>query len=173
MTAGLDTFYNNTAYIQQMILQPEERVLFIINDNAVHGATRLQKYGFLLHKQYRKELSELAIEYMVPFYDDWKAYHYGPFSRQLEADIEKCVDAGLIKKDAGSGNHKYDIYSLTTKGRVKWRRLLAEKTSEIGDLHEKIRLLQAENLRTLLTKIYNAYPEYIVNSRIRDEIASH
>ena len=30
-------------------LKPEDRVLFVINDNTIHGSTRFQKYAFLLH----------------------------------------------------------------------------------------------------------------------------
>ena len=77
-----------------------DRALIVISDATIHGSTRLQKYGFLLYKQYGKELSKISgNESALKFYEDWKAFWYGPFSKSLMEDIDECVTRNLcIKK---------------------------------------------------------------------------
>lgn len=48
-----------------------DRALMVISDAMIYGSTRLQKYGFLLTQQYKKEMggiAEAAPE--LKFYDD-------------------------------------------------------------------------------------------------------
>ena len=61
--------------LSEITLRTEERVLFIINDNVINGSTRFQKYGFLLFKQYQKELQSYYRDFK--FYDDWIPHNLG------------------------------------------------------------------------------------------------
>ena len=119
-------------------LKLEERVLFIINDNTIHGSIRFQKYGFLLHKQYQRELLELGLSYDgFTFYEDWKPYHYGPYSEQLQKDITDCIDNNLVNKIPPNTNVRYNSYKLTLKGRVRWREFLKHTPDEIKRINNK------------------------------------
>ena len=149
--------------------EPADRALVVVSDFEIHGSTRLQKYGFLLSEQYKKELSNLASNCPgLKFYDDWEALWYGPFSRDLQRDIEACVSRKLITKtlvDPGLGSYRY---APTVKGRVRWRKILAASGKEVGAIHEKVSNLQSMRLERLLEGIYHAYPKYTKHSTIKD-----
>ncbi len=154
-------------------LQPGEWVLMIISDNAVAGVTRLQKYGFLLHKQYRKEISKIERKYGVFFYDDWKAHYYGPYSERLAKDIKTCVERNLLQtQDEGIPPKNYLRYEFTPKGRKIWRDVLCDNTKEISDINDKVRYLQATSTSKLLREIYLEYPAYTIKSRIKEGVLS-
>lgn len=157
-----------------MTLQPEERVLLIISDCTIAGATRLQKYGFLLRKQFGKELSKIEDRYGISFYTDWKAHHYGPYSEQLSRDIKTCVDRRLVEEQNAKGptGNRYMRYGFTTKGRRVWRTILGNNTKEVSDISDKVRFLQATNTGKLLRDIYTEYPAYAVNSKIKKDVLS-
>ena len=149
---------------------PSDRALMVISDAMVYGSTRLQKYGFLLHKQYGKEMSRIASS--VPelkFYDDWEPLWYGPFSRDLARDIQACVGNGLMYKEQGAPPNSYR-YGFTISGRVKWRRMLHEFGDEMTAIHEKVVNLQKVRLERLLESVYNAYPEFAERSAIKDRV---
>ena len=147
----------------------EDRVLIILNDNTINGTTRLQKYGFLLAKQYVKELSSMSERRQsLTFYDDWEALWYGPFSRGLQKDVEKCVGGGLVTKEPMDASTNSYRYALTIRGRARWRKMLAEFQNETIAICEKISSLQKMRQERLLEGIYNAYPEYTKRSTIKD-----
>lgn len=149
--------------------RPEDRVLVIISDTTIHGTTRLQTYGFLLYKQYGRELSELSDNLpALKFYDDWKPLRYGPFSRNLSNDIEKCVGDRTICKETVDPDRKIYRYALTIKGRAQWRKMMNRFTSEIGAMREKISYMQTIRLELLVKEIYRAYPEYAAHSKNKD-----
>ena len=155
-----------------MELENTDRALMIVSDATIHGTTRLQKYGFLLHKQYGQELSAiLRSNPDVGFYGDWKPFWFGPFSESLSKDIQACVEAGLIYKELVDPARNSYRYSLTVRGRRRWRQLLSEFTSEITAIHEKVANLQGVRLERLLQRIYDAYPEYTKQSTIKDRLS--
>lgn len=155
-----------------MRLENTDRVLVIVSDATIHGTTRLQKYGFLLHKQYGKEVSAiLRANPEMKFYDDWKPFWFGPFSESLSKDVRACVDAGLIYKELMDPARNSYRYGLTVSGRGRWRQLLGEFTPEITAIHEKIANLQGIRLERLLQRIYDAYPKYTKLSTIKDRLA--
>ena len=151
-------------------IKSEDRVLFVINDNEIKGSTRFQKYGFLLWEQYQKELKKIAsVHESLVFYDDWKPHYYGPFSTELQNDIDACIKNGLLCKSKGDGL-KLDIYWLTLKGRIRWRKFFTddEYYEEAKKINDKIRNLQKVHYYSLLRQIYKEYPKYAANSKIRD-----
>jgi len=58
----------------------------------IKSITRLHKYAFLISQQDKKIMNEAG------FYNDWKASHYGPFSKSLAQDICYLKDNGLKKQ---------------------------------------------------------------------------
>ena len=154
--------------MSDMQLQLGEHVLFIINDNVIHGSTRFQKYGFLLFKQYQRELKELQFDYSnFEFYDDWVPHNFGPYSKKLQDDLDVCAENKIITKIQINRTQQY---ALTLKGRVRWRELLAISHDEVKKINEKVNILQTFSLFSLLKSIYDAYPEYAVKSKIKDQL---
>ncbi len=150
------------------MLNPEDRVLFIINDRIIEGSTRFQKYGFLLFKQYQKELTELRMSHPgFDFYRDWVPHHFGPYSRQLSLDMQSCIKGGLMSKVLIDRSSRY---ALTLRGRVRWRKLLAISPDQVTAMSEKVANMQRTSLYGLLRSIYSAYPEYAVNSQIKERL---
>ncbi len=157
--------------MEKMDIASEERILFIIHDNVIHGSTRFQKYGFLLHKQCQSELDKLKKAYPnLDFYEDWKPHFYGPYSEQLKSDIEKCVAAKILRKDNAGEGMKYDLYGLTLIGRKKWREILNNTPYEIIKINNKIRGLQMTKTVDVLRQVYRAYPKYTTKSLIKDSM---
>ena len=154
---------------------PKDRVLFVIHDNEISGSTKFQKYGFLLWKQYQKELEKIAsVHERLAFYDDWRPHYYGPFSEGLQKDIAVCIKSGLLHKSKGRGL-KLEVYRLTLKGRVRWRKFFTdgEYHGEMKKIEDKIRNLQNIRYYTLLRQIYKEYPSYAKNSKIKDLVLNH
>ena len=155
----------------QVGLGPEGRVLLIINDNVIIGTTRIQKYGFLLYQQHKKELTKIKKGRFLnlDFYNDWEPYYYGPFSRKLKEDLATCIQKQLVSvKDANTENTKR--YMLTIKGRSKWRDILFDSTPAVVKINEKIRSMQTIRLFELLRHVYVEYPKYTKNSVIKDKM---
>ncbi len=160
--------------MEVMKIGPEERVLFIINDNAIWGSTRFQKYGFLLAKQYQREIEMLELTNSgFEFYNDWGPHYFGPFSRQLERDIETCINKKILKKTfvdkTPGGERDINIYQLTVAGRKRWRDIFYENDC-MKKLDDKIKHLQKMSSVTLLRLVYNAYPEFTTNSTIKNSL---
>lgn len=149
-------------------LAPEDRVLFIINDMAVRGSTRMQKYGFLLSKQHERDLYIPQMENEgFRFYSDWEPYYFGPYSRELRDDIEKGASNGnVIARKHGRAT----TYSLALRGRARWRAILARYPYETKRMAAGIRRLQTVPLHELLRQVYAAYPKYAEKSQIRDRL---
>lgn len=150
---------------------PPDRALMIVNDIRVHGVTRMQKYGFLLAKQYNKEVERISkAEPSLAFYDDWEPLWFGPFSKTLAKDIDACVEHGLIHKEPVSTSPDSHRFSLTISGRKQWRAMFGRFNGEMTAMHGKVSHLQRVSLESLLEDIYNLYPEYTVKSIISDRV---
>ncbi|MXY60768.1 MAG: hypothetical protein F4Y82_01450 [Cenarchaeum sp. SB0665_bin_23] len=149
-----------------------DRALMVVSDATIYGSTRLQKYGFLLTQQYKKEMEGIAkATPELKFYDDWAPLWFGPFSKSLAKDIDACMQNGLIYKEPVKLSQNSFRYGLTLKGRRKWRAMLHKSTKDITAIHKKVMNLQKMRLERLLEYIYYAYPEYTVNSTIREKIS--
>lgn len=131
----------------------------------VEGATRLQKYGFLLAMRH-KELKKLG------FYDDWEASDFGPFSKQLASDLDTNVKNGLIGRYKLKNRYDFDVERFSVLGEGK------NIVDDFGNLHpseyDKMLKLtssyQNKTLSQLLQDVYYLYPNYAVASKIRAEI---
>lgn len=141
----------------KVTFKPEDRILFIINDNVIHGSTRFQKYGFLVSKQHQRELKELQLNYSsFEFYDDWIPHNFGPYSKKLQDDLDVCIENKIISKIQINRTQQY---SLTLKGRVRWRKFLNISYDEIKKINEKISILQTFSLYGLLKSIHDTHQD--------------
>ena len=147
-----------------------DRALMVVSDATIYGSTRLQKYGFLLHKQYKKEMRSIADNTpTLKFYDDWESLWYGPFSRGLSDDIETCVKNSLIYKAPDKLPNSYR-YGFTIHGRIRWRKMLFKFNDEMTAIRKKVVNLQKVRLERLLEGVYNSYPEFTKRSIIKDRL---
>ncbi|MBI1663887.1 MAG: hypothetical protein IS860_10505 [Nitrosopumilus sp.] len=142
-----------------------DRVVVLINDMTVKGNTRIQKYGFLMHKLYSKELHGLN------FYADWRPYLYGPYSEELKNDLEDCISQHLVTKFTSPTNtgREFSNYNLTTKGRMRLRKISGDYDI-IKELYQKFTQLNKKPITSVLKDIYLAYPEYTVKSEIKESV---
>ncbi len=133
-----------------------ERAVVLVNDLAVRGRSRLQKYGFIAAHLYKKDLECLS------FYCDWKARRDGPFSRGLAEDLRSCVEEGIISEapQMTPGGSTIYIYTLKPKGRKMLRRLTEGGGPLKVDLHERFASLDRKGMTALLKDAYSAHPEY-------------
>ena len=143
-----------------------DRVILLVNDMTIRGTTRLQKYGFLTSQLYSKELPSLN------FYNDWVPYLYGPNSQQLAQDLSMCIKQDLIDEQVEQTFNSRLIhnYTLKIRGRVILRNLMKTHDEMIKILYEKFTELNKKSMSSILKDIYEAYPTYIVNSKIKDEV---
>jgi len=132
----------------------------------VKGSTRIQKYGFLASQLYSKELTSLN------FYKDWVPYSYGPHSMELVHDLQKCVEQDLIEDNVEitHNGRQLHIYSLKLRGRSRLNKLSQDYGEIIKNLYEKFTALNRKSINSVLKDIYEAYPNYTVNSKIKQEV---
>ncbi len=147
-----------------MKIMPEERVLFIINDNPMYGTARFQRYGFMLAKECQREIEMLEITNSgFKFYKDWEPRYSVPFSRQLEEDIKTCIDKKILKKAhiyrTPDGERNIDIYRLTVAGRRRWRDIFGENDC-MKKLYDTTKNLQRISSVTLLGRVCNTYAKF-------------
>ena len=135
----------------------------------VRGRTRLQKMMFLLWKgmegEGRRGLSGLGF---VP-------HHYGPYSRQLQDDMEGLIGEGMIEEEGAespAGQYAYR-YRVTERGAAMAEALLGdpryEKYGFGGRAYEEIcdikKRVNGMGIRDLLEEVYAEHPEYEQYSR--------
>jgi uncharacterized protein len=134
-------------------------------EHPIEGRTRLEKLAFLIQKRVVEEL-KLGIS---PQAYDFRALHFGPFSEEVLDDITSLQLLGLV--DIHGDDDQTQTFQLSSKGVEVVRKLLASgKVSRV--LAEEIRRIRSTygsmSLDKLVGRIYKDYPEYTVNSVIRD-----
>lgn len=150
-----------------------DRILMIIGDLTINGTTRLQKYGFLLHMKHGHDLKTISkTQKELEFYSDWKPYWYGPYSPGLQKDAYACAENGMAVQIEMDSYLKLKQYSLTAKGRVRWRQIREQSPGAMRSIENTIRGLQKISLDRLLRGVYLEYPEYAKRSTIKDRLDS-
>lgn len=151
-----------------MTLSREDWVLIIVGQtDYIEGATRLQKYAFLIAmSKSTKDVRKMG------FYNDWKPSKYGPFSGDLADDIRKVKDESLIQAFHVINEYGYrvDRFALTEKGRQRFQIVI----KEIGQLSSKIKDIvinyNKRSLMDVLSDVYYLYPNYAIASVIKPEV---
>jgi len=148
-------------------------LLFLLkanNHEPIVGITRLEKLLFLIRKEVLKG-TPLEGDYYV-----FEPYKYGPFSASIFDDIQLMEDMGyMYKEELDDGQIKYGI---TPKGIEKVNSILSRTPDKLREYLEEIQnkiatIKKDKNsipLRKLLSYVYQKYPDFTVNSEIRDKI---
>ena len=150
-----------------------ERAVVLVNGLTIRGRMRLQLHGFLASQMYRSDLRHLG------FYRDWTPHHCGPHSGDLDADIRRCVDDGMLSEAAesacsGQVCHKFEV---TPRGKSLLRSAPNVSESAIRRLHERFAALNETPWPTLLERTKRSYPEYAAggpaSSSLLDSVADY
>lgn len=141
-------------------LTAKDFILLLLNaDNQkpIEGNLFIQKEMFLIVKEVYCDL-ENELNFI--------AYNYGPYSKKLSCILEDLEKDSLIEIDNTDGNNKYQI---TDKGME-----YLKNKSFSNDVKQKIHNLKAGSnklgYKGLLRYVYFIYPEYTVNSKIKNDI---
>lgn len=133
--------------------------LLVIIDSSGHvdGSTRLQKYGLLASQITLKD---------EPTYNDWKPYHYGAFSSQLDSDVKFLKGQGLVDVRTTTDNYEQQLYCVSSQGKS----VLGAFKAKYDILVQKIKILadyySDKSLDDLLADAYSLFPQYTTNSKI-------
>ena len=121
-------------------------------------ATRLQKVTFLVVKEFGLDLGYK----FVPYY-------FGPFSKDLQDDIYRLRNRGLVKVEEEPVE---DPFTGAVIG-LKKTYMLSENAPKV-ELEGKLRAFLTEkltvSLEDLLRYVYTNYPDYTARSLIKDRL---
>lgn len=163
-------------------------------DGKCLGITRLEKLAFLLEAE--SDLWKVANE--TPRHFNFKAYHYGPYTREIYDAVDLLVGIGLInerKVPAGSsldlaeelenvesrdwgalGRSRDEPYvertfELSDKGRYV-SKVLSDRVGEraVSEISKIKDHYGRMPLRQLLRDVYADHPEMTVRSKIKDQL---
>lgn len=161
------------------LLGVESRVPSLVG--RLEGITRLEKLIFLLQNE--SQIGDLLDE--DPEFD---AHHFGPFSSKIYQAVETLELAGLIVDHAKYGGSPEDAwetvnivgddapytsreFELTERGNRYFQALLKVVPAEAREQVRKIKdRFSSMPLRQLVRYVYERYPAFTVNSKIKDKI---
>lgn len=131
------------------------------DNEPVQGRTRFQKMVFLLQQRMNPE-EEGFRQY------DYEAYDYGPFSKDLYADLDGLIEQGYVDENTEEFDENKILYEykLTEKGQNMVNRLEPEKRfEEVFNLSYEMKSeFNNRPLSEVIDYVYSEYPEYAENS---------
>ena len=157
----------------------EKDLAFILFHHAdsVEGITRLQKLFFLLQEE-----TDFANVYEKATFE-FEPYDYGPFSEGIYSALEFLValdaveqvspdsEVDGVRDEEHQSQYAGKRFVMTEKGHKISKRFSDtvddDIESEIEDVLDEYGDLELEEL---LEYVYKQYPDYTVNSKIKDEI---
>jgi hypothetical protein len=93
------------------------------------------------------------------------AYDWGPYSRELAADIERLIDVGFLEKDP-IPTARFHRYSTTSEGETMAQDVWSGLTPREQTFVAAVRgFVTTRSFSRLLRDIYAEYPEYAAKSR--------
>jgi uncharacterized protein YwgA len=118
---------------------------------------QLQKVLFLAKQNFSSKLTD--------FYE-FKPYNYGPFDKAISRDVEELAEAGYVKL-VKQPNQSWSAYRINGASRVSEELIQEADADVVKYLTKSVHWAQSISFEKLITSIYNAYPEYKVNSVFR------
>jgi len=147
-------------------LQPMDWILALLgsyNYAPIHGTIMYIKEMFVVSKEVKPALAEV-----FKFYPK----HYGPYSDIAMMEMKNLRAKGLVKiTPFNSGGKSGEEFELTNEGKLKAKQVLQKLPVDLREkLDKKKEIMTQIGSRRLVRYVYNKYPEFIVNSKIRSEI---
>jgi len=95
---------------------------------------------------------------------NFEPYHYGPFDRQVYADLNSATDDGLVERIQSDAYPGHD-FLLTPSGIERAEAALNSLPTEQREmLREVVRWVTSMSFRELLGAIYKRFPQFRENS---------
>lgn len=142
-------------------------IAYANNGEAIGGRTRFQKMIFVLQNNAR---------FMKERYN-FIPHDYGPYSPELQADIDELIDKGLlrgVRETIDEGKIRYQ-YAITPVGATALTNIL--RNSQVNKKFRLNRTLQIamdikgrlnrKDLPSLLADIYTEYPDFAKHSKYK------
>ncbi|MDV3293514.1 MAG: hypothetical protein LYZ70_04525 [Nitrososphaerales archaeon] len=134
-------------------------LLYLDDQRPIDGMTKFEKLLFLTKEEVLKKGKEEVSEFR------FEPDRFGPLAVELYDELEYLESSGLMSRD---GN-RFKITDLgkryfesKTKPRVPSK--VVQKIQEVKKRWDR------EDLGNLLRYVYQKYPDYTVNSEIRDKV---
>ena len=115
---------------------------------------RIQKALFYISRQDRVPDGEKY---------EFEPYNYGPYSRQIYADLDVLVASGLVAL-VPDASRRWSRYTLTSSGSSRANELLPTLRNWIDLIETTRELVTGLSFRDLLRRVYREFPEFAVNS---------
>lgn len=167
--------------------------LYFSKENTIYSAVRFQKLYFLFIKEFDFKFKESDLEQTNLFI----GHHYGPYSEdfkkglsllkrkdiitiKFENKFTQLNNLSLVDIDAINDSNEYIKYILDSKQLEdikKFIHIFKEKYKLFWEDFEMrfkqfVSKINDLNINTLLLYVYKEYPDYIKNSKIRNEVLS-
>ena len=133
-------------------------VLLISNHgNRLYGRTYLQKFFFLLKKEFIPEMNLIYTKYL-----------YGPFSIDLVNKTNSLIASEIItEKSKKFKNSEGHFYELTEKGIEKVKKIEIKLGGKEIEKFKKLCMKYRDYTPSELLKlVYKKYPEWAANSKL-------
>jgi hypothetical protein len=128
----------------------------------IEGRTRLMKEAFLLDQEGRSDEPLLHTGPFIP-------YKFGPFNVKVLSAIEDLADKHLVHVDPG--DETTVTYTLTDEGKNEAEALWTQLPPDARrDLLVVKSSYNGQPLTKLLHYVYSKYPEYTVDSELRERL---
>lgn len=139
-------------------------ILLLGSLSSIRSMTRFQKLAFLCDQKILDKKDQY----------EWKSYYFGPYSTELQNDVEQLCDKELLKVEQlphPLTKNPVSTYSLTGDGKLKFDTFRNTKQQIIVEIRKLLFRYQFHRTNTsLLQYVYEHYPKYTTNSRIKDEV---
>ena len=92
------------------------------------------------------------------------AYSYGPYSRQVDVDLDRLTLKGYLQTSRAPGK-TWSYYTLSESGKSAAKELQTSiDPKAVNYLHQVREFVLGLTFRRLLDTVYARYPDYAVNS---------
>lgn len=119
---------------------------------------QVQKAMFLLAKNVRPRTAD-------GFYH-FRPYHYGPFDREVYADLEDLIADGLVRR-VKSRRYPGTEFEITGDGKAYAAGVARSQLGVVPYLREIVHWMRPLSFSELVSAIYKHYPEYREKSIFR------
>lgn len=128
----------------------------------IEGRTRLMKETFLLDQEGRSDEPLLHVGPFIP-------YKFGPFNVKVLGALEDLANMKLVHVEPG--DDLTATYTLTDQGKQEAQALWSQLPPDARrDLFVVKSSYNGQPLTRLLHYVYSKYPEYTVDSQLREQL---
>jgi hypothetical protein len=146
-------------------INPEDVMMLILGtQEEIIGVTRFMKYLFLVDQTQIFKEQNLVIS--------WAAHNYGPYWNKFNSFLTSLSSKKLLTKTEQTtiNDYKTTKISITIKGKEYFRKLTNNYTNKTNELHALLLNHNRSSLMKLMKFVYENYPEFTINSKIKEKV---